>query len=568
MSDNQSIPKAENQETSRSFNASKITDVKSEKRTIWKSKGKGVDFSSHDRSNEVSCESYRRIEQVLRSTPDPFITVDRQWKVLYTNQRSLDLLHERNENVVGRDIWHFFTDRFTPDLKAIFQQVMTNRTVEEIVTHGDISGNWYEAKVFPIPEGIGCYFHDITETRRIQEELVKSRGMLEKEVEERTRQLRTLFSELTKSEQRERQKLADILHDDLQQTLVAAKLQVDTALREMKSFSSQAKEYLDAPVREAADLIQDAIAVSRSLSVELSPRILYETGLPRALEWLRDQMRNTHDLDVTARCAPDADPQDDDMRTLLFQSARELLFNIKKHAHVTRAELDLVRRADSIELHVTDRGSGIAVEAMETLLTRDGHFGLLGIQERIRSVGGRMEIRSRPGEGTRVSLIVPETLEPLPPVLPVTPLEREEPVESTEAPKRTGAETIRILLVDDHKIVREGLSRMLRRVPDIEVIADASNGQIGVEMAREMHPDVVVMDISMPVMNGLDATRVIASEMPEIKVLGLSMYTGEDMADSMLQAGAAGMLSKDAPVESLITAIRDCKEYGRRHPQT
>lgn len=518
---------------------------------------------SHNQSKDVFCKSYQKIEQVLRSTPDPFVTVDRRWKVLYTNQRSLDLLGMQNEEVVGKELWYFFNGRFTPDLREIFTRVMERRVTEEIIVHGDISGNWYEAKVFPIPEGVGCYFHDITENKRIEQELIKSRSLLEKQVEERTQQLRTLFSELTKSEQRERQKLAEILHDDLQQTLVAAKLQLDTAIREMKSVSQEAKEELEFPVHQASDLIQDAIAVSRSLSVELSPRLLYEAGLPRALEWLGDQMHNTHDLHVTVRCAANADPQDDDMRTLLFQSARELLFNIKKHARIGRAELDLVRRAEGIELHVTDKGAGIDSEAMETLLSKDGHFGLFSIQEKIKSVGGRMEIRSRPGQGTRVSLMVPETVEPIrQSVLPEIETEGMPPAEATTAPQ-TKRKTIRVMLVDDHKIVREGLSRMLRRIPDIEVIADASDGRMGVEMARQLRPDVVVMDISMPIMNGLEATRVIASELPDVKVLGLSMYTGEDMADSMLQAGAVGMLTKDGPVESLITAIRTCKPSSR-----
>lgn len=504
-----------------------------------------------------SCKPYHRMEEILYHIPSSFITVDGRWNVTYANKRILDLLEKKEEEILHTSIWDYSTGRFNPPIEPAMRRVMERRQQEQFRTHSLKTDRWYEIRIFPLLDGIGCYFHDTTESHRAHEALVKNQDLLEKQVEQRTRQLRTLFSELTKVEQQERQKLAQILHDDLQQTLVAVKLRIDNALHEIKSLPEAAREEAETCVREAARMIRDAISTSRSLSTELAPRILYETGLPRALEWLGDQMQQKYKLHVQVRAQPDADFEDNDMRTLLFQAARELLSNVHEHARVREAQLDLVRRQGSIELHVTDQGGGISAKEMDNLFSREGHFGLISIQERIAGVGGRMEIQSRPGKGTRVSLIVPEEpprVETAPEVIAAAT--REEAEEVVFVP-RAGPKTIRVLLVDDHKIVREGLSRMLRRIPDIEVVGDASDGRMGVETARQLRPDVVVMDISMPVMNGLEATRIISAEMPDVKVIGLSMYTGSDMSESMLQAGAVGMMSKDAPR----------RESHHRHPR-
>ena len=118
------------------------------------------------------------------------------------------------------------------------------------------------------------------------------------------------------------------------------------------------------------------------------------------------------------------------------------------------------------------------------------------------------------------------------------------------------ARRVRVLLVDDHKIVREGLAGLLEMEGDIEVVGQASDGQMAVELVRQLRPDVVSMDITMPRMNGIEATRQITAEFPDIRVVGLSMHESSDMARAMQQAGAATYVSKDAPSEELLRAIR------------
>ena len=120
----------------------------------------------------------------------------------------------------------------------------------------------------------------------------------------------------------------------------------------------------------------------------------------------------------------------------------------------------------------------------------------------------------------------------------------------------------RILIVDDHKIFREGLISMLEKKPDIEIIGEAENGLEALKLFQELHPDIVVMDIIMPDMNGVEATRHISSNTSNAKIIGLSMHEDGRFAAEMLKAGASGFLLKDCAFEELVDAINTVKANG------
>jgi len=120
--------------------------------------------------------------------------------------------------------------------------------------------------------------------------------------------------------------------------------------------------------------------------------------------------------------------------------------------------------------------------------------------------------------------------------------------------------SIRILLADDHSIVRHSLSTSLQEETDIEVIGQADNGITTVELAKELSPDIVVMDIGMPDLNGIEATRQIARESTSVKIIGLSMHSGNKYVREMFRAGASGYLLKNSPIEELVKAIRAVSE--------
>ena len=115
---------------------------------------------------------------------------------------------------------------------------------------------------------------------------------------------------------------------------------------------------------------------------------------------------------------------------------------------------------------------------------------------------------------------------------------------------------IRVLLADDHTILRDGIRALLDDQADIEVIGEAGDGQATVKMTAQLQPDVVVMDIAMPLLNGLEATRQIQRDFPQVKVLILTMHDNEEYIRQVLAAGALGYVLKDAAARDLLGAIR------------
>jgi two-component system, NarL family, response regulator NreC len=130
----------------------------------------------------------------------------------------------------------------------------------------------------------------------------------------------------------------------------------------------------------------------------------------------------------------------------------------------------------------------------------------------------------------------------------------------TENTEAASMDNVRILLADDHNILRDGMRLLLERQPGFSVVGEAADGREIVEMAREHHPDVIVMDIAMPNMNGIEATRRIVEKRPETGVVILSMHYDESYVLRSLKAGARAYLLKDALKAELISAIRAVAE--------
>jgi DNA-binding NarL/FixJ family response regulator len=118
------------------------------------------------------------------------------------------------------------------------------------------------------------------------------------------------------------------------------------------------------------------------------------------------------------------------------------------------------------------------------------------------------------------------------------------------------AEEIRLVLADDHAVVRSGTRELLEQQPDLKIVGEASDGEEAVRLAQELQPDVVVMDVRMPRMSGVEATRRIKTECPGVRVLVLTAHDDDEYVFALLQAGANGYLLKTAEIEELVRAIR------------
>jgi DNA-binding NarL/FixJ family response regulator/anti-sigma regulatory factor (Ser/Thr protein kinase) len=406
------------------------------------------------------------------------------------------------------------------------------------------------------------------ERKRAEEEIRVLNTELERRVIERTavaeqraNQLRALASELILTEERERRHLAQILHDHLQQLLYAARLGIGSMRSRVRG------QDLRDSLQHVDDLLRESLEASRSLTVELSPPILHDAGLAASLTWLGQHMKETYNLSVAAELDAEAEVPAEDLRILLFQAVRELLFNVVKHARVLRASVKTTRSDDRhIRIVVSDDGAGFDPARTQAEGAEAATFGLFGVRERLRQIGGSVDVDSAPGKGTRVVIVAP-CARPCRPALerearPVPePPSAETPPDACRQPR--DARTIRVLLADDHKVLREGLARLLREQPDLDLVGEAEDGRRAVELALHTQPDVVVMDVTMPVLNGIEATRRIVAALPGVRVIGLSMHEEEDMARAMLEAGATGYLRKGGPSGPLIAAIRrgaDCRD--------
>lgn len=238
------------------------------------------------------------------------------------------------------------------------------------------------------------------ELARVSKELHRANAELEQRVEERTEQLRTLTIELIRTEERERRRVAKILHDELQQLLVAAQIHLGSAAR--RTDPELKRQSLD----QTLQMINESLQVSRSLSHDLSLVVLHEQGLLAAIEWMVDWMGRNHNLSIALEGEFESEPEDGNVKIALFQSVRELLLNITKHAGVNEARVRISRSGNGkLVIDVSDEGKGF--DPGELLATNKGHFGLFSICERLKALGGQIELESAPSEGSRFRLIAP-----------------------------------------------------------------------------------------------------------------------------------------------------------------
>jgi PAS domain S-box-containing protein len=246
---------------------------------------------------------------------------------------------------------------------------------------------------------------DVTEQKQVEAFLRRLNEQLERQVAERTEdlthtvgRLQQLTLELSQAEDRERKRIADILHDDVQQTLAAARFHLNLLGTETRG-TEEAQEI----VEQVRHMLRDAIEKSRSLSHELSP-VLYQVDLAETLRWLACHMERKHGLAATVEAHGPVDSSSEPLKAFLYKVAQELLFNVVKHAGVKEARIRVRRLGRCIYLSVVDRGRGFDAQALE----ETAGFWLLGIRERVQLLGGRMKIKSAPGLGSRFLIEVPD----------------------------------------------------------------------------------------------------------------------------------------------------------------
>jgi PAS domain S-box-containing protein len=505
-------------------------------------------------------EHDRELRLLLETATQGIVSVDARGTIVSANRALETMFGWQRGELVGESIDRLLPTSLRDEHAQHRAEYLAAPQPRAMGADRELVGQRRDGRTFPIEvtlnhvgaPGEGRVFAFVTDTTERQ----RAAAALQErtaELERRTLQLSRMASELTLAEQHAREEIAKTLHDGLQQLLVIASMNLEQQATRDKERGSAPNELL----AQAADHLAQAIAAARSLSVDLFPPVLQHAGLPAALTWLANWTQQKYGLAVNVTVDPRADSPRRDVRTLLFESARELLFNAVKHAQIDRVSLGLGLTSDGgLCITVTDQGIGFD-PAKLVAASEAGPigWGLFSIRERLTLLGGRLRIESTPGQGARFELIAP--LASAAAALEQPDLEPHAAAGRTSVGEgsRPSVDALRILIVDDHAGVRKVLRETLHRWRELRVVGEAANGLEAIVEVEALGPDVVLMDISMPLMDGIDATRQLRAAYPSVRIFGLSMQQRPDGRHPIEEAGAAGFFVKGVDTQRLIDQL-------------
>lgn len=303
----------------------------------------------------------------------------------------------------------YLEDLIAPDYRRVFldylERVAARARGEESAdhrpepSHVEVRANteqerWVHVSAAPTFEDDDREFlvmmFDVTEAKLRERELRESR-----------QRIQSLAGQLVRVEQRERSRLAGDIHDGVNQSLASLRMRLD--------LIRKAPEKLDA-TEELADIrriLDQAITQTRSLIVELDPPTIREAGLAATLSWLAEQFRDTHGLEVSFAGNTETVELSNELQHVIYRAARELLFNVLKHAPGADATIEFEESTEDVRVTVSDNGPGFDPQT-----TQPGSgFGLFSLRERLKPFDGTVEIDSAPGDGSRIVLKVPKPSE-------------------------------------------------------------------------------------------------------------------------------------------------------------
>ena len=433
--------------------------IKNNNSTVVEAIGIAEDLREHKRTEKLEqrvWETKETLHNILTNSGDAILVVDANGKITIFNEAILQMLGYKEDEIIGKHLTEIspYTGDFITTIgeKVSITEEYVNYQVEkanELFKKGNLTN--YEIYLLRkdgilLPTEATCSIlndqkgerrgsiviaRDISDRKQTEKMLQKAHNELEKRVEERTanlkaaneqlkqeiterkrvekilisyqEQLRSLASELSLTEERERQRIATDLHDRIGQALAISKMKIGVLRKSVHS-----KDHVDS-LSEIHNLIAQTIKDTRSLIFELMPPVLYELGFESALDWLFKQIQEQYPITIDCEDDNQPKPLHCDIRVFLFRAVRELLINIAKHAQTQNARICTSRDGDTIRITVEDDGIGFDISKIGPHTGRTGGFGLLNIRERLNYLGGHITIDSQLGHGTRITLTAPFT---------------------------------------------------------------------------------------------------------------------------------------------------------------
>lgn len=339
--------------------------------------------------------------ELFSQASDGIVVGDAQCIITDANSAACTLLGRGREEILGSRI---------ADLPVPGEAEAASRLAAELQPGTPVSGEWIlrrgdggtvaaDVVVTKMSDGrCMVLLRDATERRRRWQAARALAEELERRVAQRTEQLRRLSADLELAESRERRQIARDLHDDLGQVLAAARIRLAGLCEDRRADVRRA-------ALEISELVEQANRSTRSLAAQLAPAVLYELGLPAALEWLAEELGRRFGLSVQVQDDETHKPLSQEVRSIVYRAVRELLINVAKHAGVDHADVALQREGTAMVVRVSDGGVGFVAQDGKTGSGQG--IGLVSVRERLAHIGGAFDIRSVPGDGTEAVLRVP-----------------------------------------------------------------------------------------------------------------------------------------------------------------
>ncbi|VFS73982.1 Nitrate/nitrite response regulator protein narL [Kluyvera cryocrescens] len=329
----------------------------------------------------------------------------------------------------------------------------------------------------------------------------------------------------------ERATIARELHDSIAQSLSCMKMQISCLQMMQNEQSSPESRELLGQVRTE---LNTSWAQLRELLTTFRLK-LTESGLRPALESSCKEYSNHFGFPVQLdyQLPPRYVPSHQAIHVL--QIAREALSNALKHSQATEVKVSVTQHGNQVKMVVEDNGCGVPQHA-----ERSNHYGLIIMRDRAQSLRGDCQVRRRETGGTEVAVtFVPKNRFQLP-----------------KEKSMSNQERATILLIDDHPMLRTGVKQLVSMASDIQVVGEASNGEQGIELAEALDPDLILLDLNMPGMNGLETLDKLREKSLSGRVVVFSVSNHEEDVVTALKRGADGYLLKDMEPEDLLKALQ------------
>lgn len=326
-----------------------------------------------------------KILMLLEDFSDGFLVLDKEESIIFINKKAIEVLALENDQVIGENLNQLNLNQNIIDFVGKATTGST-KIIEEI--GGGTFGSWLELEAIFNNDLLGIVIRDIKGRKEAQDEQKNS-----------YESIRNLNTHMQLAREDERATLAREIHDQLGQRLTGFKMEIDYILRKSQNLESFVNEKL----RNVINQIDRTIGTVRNISRNLRPGILDDFGLLAALEWQADEFTKTSGVPVFFQYMGEEKNTDNQKVTAIFRVYQESLTNIMRHAKCTHVNVMVNFGTEIITLEVADNGQGFDPE----MLKNQKSLGVFGMKERIESIGGKFEIESTKGKGTKVILEMP-----------------------------------------------------------------------------------------------------------------------------------------------------------------